>query len=183
MFEQVSERTGASLTADLGKATAILGTPDHSGDRSPHPPEGLGHIGSGGASAVEQAVDLIEVVTFDGKAGGCTGRADDGLQGNGGEMAIWALHKGPFRLAAAGFRVEQQVSVFLLERGLEFVDQAMNALTAALGVGSNVDAIALFEVMEQFAHNGAAVGCLNKPDGIAGCLVVVADEEELIGLA
>ena len=51
-----------------------LGTPNHSRDGCPHPPEGLGHIGIGRASAVEETVDLIKVVTFDGEAGGRTRR-------------------------------------------------------------------------------------------------------------
>ena len=68
-----SERSGACLSACFRKATPVLSTPDDSGYRCSDSTEGLSHIGISRASAVEDAVDLIEVVAFDRETRGGTG--------------------------------------------------------------------------------------------------------------
>ena len=68
----------------------------------------------------------------------------------------------------------------MLELGLEFFNQVVDAFAAAFGVGGDVDAQACFEVMEQFGGDGAAIGGLDKADGVAGGFEGVVDEEELV---
>ena len=102
------------------------------------------------------------------------------MQDDAAEMQVRVFHKGAFGLAAAGIGVKQEVRRVLFELGLQFFNQVVNSFAAAFGVSGDVNAIAVLQVMEKFSRDGAAIGCLDKADGVAGGFEGVVDQEELV---